>query len=427
MKYSLFLILLLSSCTYFNTFYNAKHFYKQGLAAKNKDTLKIQTSTLELFDKSIQKSAIIVKKHSRSKFVDDALLLMGKSFYEKEEYARARDKFDALDLFYPNSPLKAEASFYRGLCYLGEKNYGMAVVTFNELQESKPHYAENCGYQIGRAYFYQAKYQAVLDHFTEFFTKYSKSKFRTKIWLLMGEASASLKNYTAALNYYNLALKTAKSKVEKNSIKLKIGQSYLLLKEYDAGLEYLKHEIDPEFQLLNAKFLKATGNKTEELKLLKKLSRTRLESEIAAEVFYEMGVLFQEDELLDSAAAYFDSAYAKAPNSTFGEKSIKNKQTINKILEYRAKTEEDPARAQFLLAELYFVNLNDTSRALKEYEKVYNEFPESPLAPKAMYAYAWILDNIFDQDSLAKASYLNLIEKYPNTEYSKVAQKHIGE
>ncbi len=427
MKQLIWLLVLSTSCAYFNTFYNARQFHKQAMTAKDKEKDKIQASTLELFDKSIEKSAIIIKEHPRSRWVDDALFLMGKCYYEKREYVRARDKLDALDLFYPNSPLRPRAAYYRGLCYLEEKNYGLAIVAFSELAEKNAKYQELCRYRLGEIYFLQADYVKSLDFYKDFLGQFPKTRHRAAVWGYMGDAANNLKKHGLALEHYGRALKVAKSKDLRDSFKLKMGRSYLLLQDYTGGLTYLRGETDPEFLLLKTRIFKAAGLKTEQLKLLHELTRDQLGNETAAEVFYEIGRVYQADETYDTALIYFDSAYARAATSPCGENSIKCKQTINKILEYRAKSQDDPARAQFLLAELYFVNLSDTARALVEYEKVYQGFADSPFAPKAMYAYAWITENMLHQDSLARVAYRQLIEKYPDTEYSQAARQRIGE
>ncbi|MEO0226376.1 MAG: tetratricopeptide repeat protein, partial [candidate division WOR-3 bacterium] len=352
-------------------------------------------------------------------------LLMGKAYYQKGEYVRARDKFEALELFYPDSRLRSEGAFYRGLCYIEEKNYGFAVAVFNELAERDSRYKEVCNFKIGLIYFLQQEYSKVIEHYKSFLNYYPRSRYRVEAWSLMGKSAFEMKDYNSALNYYYSALNRVKIREQAKEIKLNIIQCQIAIKDYENGLRSLKDATEPEFLIMKAKILNAAGKKDEQLKLLMSLSKDQLTNELMAEVFCEIGSLYKEKNAYDSALIYFDSAYARSSTSLWGENSIKCKQTINKILEYQALSKEDPARAQFLLAELYFVNLSDTNRALSEYEKVYREYPKSEFAPKAMYAWAWIQEYFLKQDSIAKASYRLLIEKYPNTEYSNAAREKL--
>ena len=83
----------------------------------------------------------------------------------------------------------------------------------------------------------------------------------------------------------------------------------------------------------------------------------------------------------------------------------------------------DPAKEIYASAEDYMLETN-YSRSIDKFWSIYKEYPKSPLAPKALYASAFILeDNLFLLDSAASV-YDTLIAKYPTTPYvKKVSQK----
>jgi len=83
----------------------------------------------------------------------------------------------------------------------------------------------------------------------------------------------------------------------------------------------------------------------------------------------------------------------------------------------------DPAKEIYASAEDYMLE-TDYSRSIDKFWSIYKEYPKSPLAPKALYASAFILeDNLFLLDSAASV-YDTLIAKYPTTLYvKKVSQK----
>ena len=63
----------------------------------------------------------------------------------------------------------------------------------------------------------------------------------------------------------------------------------------------------------------------------------------------------------------------------------------------------------------------NTSRALELYNQIYNDYPESGSAPKALFNVARIyyqMDNI----QLAQATFAQVADYYPNSEYGKLAQ-----
>ena len=66
------ILALLSGCAYFNTFYNAQRYYKEGL--KDEESKK-GTGKAE-FKKSLEKAVIVARDYPDSRWVDDAFFLI---------------------------------------------------------------------------------------------------------------------------------------------------------------------------------------------------------------------------------------------------------------------------------------------------------------------------------------------------------------
>ena len=86
------LVLGTLNCAYYNTFYNAKMNYNDGvklLAGKTPNQAK------DKFDKAIQKSAAEITNYPKSRWVDEAVYLIGMSYYWENDYLRAESQFAA--------------------------------------------------------------------------------------------------------------------------------------------------------------------------------------------------------------------------------------------------------------------------------------------------------------------------------------------
>ncbi|MEX2362799.1 MAG: hypothetical protein WD597_04210, partial [Balneolaceae bacterium] len=106
---------------YYNTFYNAKESYNAGLKknlGQPRDYNPLQpirihekpvNAGVQEFDKAIEKGADVLRKYEDSKWVDDALELIGKSYYFKQEYFSADQKFKELFVTSNNPKLEQEA------------------------------------------------------------------------------------------------------------------------------------------------------------------------------------------------------------------------------------------------------------------------------------------------------------------------------
>jgi len=107
---------------YYNEFHNAEEAFEEGLQSIRQEDRTVDrnrylsifltpaAAASEVFDEVVQKSADVVRKHPNSKWVDDALLLIGKSYFYQKNYAGAAEKCrEVIDLDTERTP---EAQFW---------------------------------------------------------------------------------------------------------------------------------------------------------------------------------------------------------------------------------------------------------------------------------------------------------------------------
>jgi hypothetical protein len=92
---------------------------------------------------------------------------------------------------------------------------------------------------------------------------------------------------------------------------------------------------------------------------------------------------------------------------------------------YRSTLESDTAearpRAAFLLAELYYFQIEKVDSAMMQYESVERGFPKSPYAPKAAFARLWIETHDRSDTLAAGALTDSIVSKYRRTRYAESA------
>ena len=107
--------MLFCSCAYFNTYYNAKKYYKEARKASEKNTSKrITQKELKNYELTIEKCKAVVRKFPDSRYVDDSLLLMAKSYYYMGDYENSKINLEELLRRYPESNLRYEALLWSG-------------------------------------------------------------------------------------------------------------------------------------------------------------------------------------------------------------------------------------------------------------------------------------------------------------------------
>ena len=124
--------LLLSSCAYFNTFYNAEKYFKEADRIRlEKSGKAIPLRAIDNYGKTIQKCRVVLSEFPDSKLVNDAILLMAKAQYYRSEYDEA---ITNLKIIYSqgNSQQIAEAKYWSAVC---KWRKGKTQTAINELQE----------------------------------------------------------------------------------------------------------------------------------------------------------------------------------------------------------------------------------------------------------------------------------------------------
>ncbi|MCK4251445.1 tetratricopeptide repeat protein [candidate division WOR-3 bacterium] len=414
-------IMLAASCAYFNTFYNAQSYYREGMKRVTNDTLKVDS---EYFDKTIEKATAVIVKYPDSRYIDDALLMMGSSYYYKGDYSRALEKLDFLILNYPESKFYDDALYYKGLAYYKQRKLAQATIALKEALLSKQ-YRVRAMVVLCYVYYQDANYASLTEIAKDLQKESLNLKERRWVLRLLGEAQFNQESYGAALELFNELLSLTRVKEAQQVLKLKIAEIYLEMEEYEECQGFLEGERDPEFKNLLADLYVELGD-------IEKAKETYFEvavsgmSNFAAQAFYKLAELYRDADSLEAAIAYYDSSVNRASMNEYGLKSKKMADILRRI-DVLVKETENIDRAQFLLAEIYFVDFNEPERAVIEYQKVYTDFPGSEWAPKALYAQLWITSNVFKDDSLASLFASDLRIKYPGSEYAISAMNFLGE
>ncbi len=126
-------------------------------------------------DKVIEKGSRILVNYPKSKWVDNALLLIGKSYYHKSEALRAERKFQELLDRYPESSLVPEAILWLGKTYVRLEKYETAEGLLDRaieeaVREGEPDIAAAAYFELGKMYLLQdnraeavKKYEQAVD------------------------------------------------------------------------------------------------------------------------------------------------------------------------------------------------------------------------------------------------------------------------
>jgi len=183
-----FITLFLVKCAYFNTFYNAERYYKNAYRETKKNrTDKITGSERSNYQKSVEKSQKLIEYYPDSKYVDDALLLMGKAYYQQHDYLKAERRLIELTENYPNSTLIPEAMLYLAKTHVALELFEQAEDEFKKLSKasiSKELKSETYFY-LGKLYDRRSFFQKSMDAYQEAI-KSASEEFKAEALFALG-------------------------------------------------------------------------------------------------------------------------------------------------------------------------------------------------------------------------------------------------
>jgi tetratricopeptide (TPR) repeat protein len=404
---------------YFNTFYNAKKYYKEGSNSSppNKELLK----------KAIEKCEKVVKYHPNSKYVPEALYIMGKCFLLREEYDFAVTKFKEIIKFYPNHKVAPLAQVELIKTYINNKKY---IEAMNELEKMKIKSKREEFLMLElEIYLENKEYEKVIEIGENLLKQTEKNSVKGEILIKMGESYDSLTQYSNAIKYYEEALNYLEKKF---ILSFKIATLLIKLKQYKIAREKLislrkicpkEKKNDLEMQI--AKTYKGEEDYDMTIKILKNIVNSGISQ-------YEMGIIYEKEfNNLEKALECYQNSLSYTIPHELREKLTKKVEQLKKMKEYKEKLKSDEKKEelpkyQFMLAELYWLEFGKIEESIKEYEKIVKNYPSSPYGIKALYAIGWLYENKINDTGKAVSIYKKIINSYPDTvEYVKKANKRI--
>ncbi len=419
------ILVLFSGCAYFNTFYNAERYYKEGL----KDEESKKGSGKAQFKKSLEKAVIVARDYPDSRWVDDAFFLIAMNYYWMENYEKARSQFEGFLDYFSDSPFAEEANYYYALTLVELKKYSEGRLALQRMFDSK-RFGRGARFRWALAFREEEDWDGARSAFKGFLDRYPRGDLASDARLHLAEIELAGGDTLSAIKTYERYLKRAETSKENFGRFLTLAELHYLEENYVAAHRTLRkvkgqyRDIDERSDLLTAKIELAEGDSSQAEKLLVQIPS----GNSRAEAFFILANLYEIQQRYDLALAYYDTITTRERRSDYASLAEFKKSLLEAHLlepDSTDTTNVDPAEEQFQLAETYFLSLGDFERALEEYAKVIEEYPESEYAPKALYGIVWMKRYRLG-DTLWQADLERLLELYPESKAAKDARELLG-
>lgn len=371
---------------YYNTFYNAEKSYEAGLKKNLAQTreynplqpIRIHPAPVNAgaqdFDKAIQKAADILRRHDDTKWVDDAIYLIGKSYYYRQDYFSADQKFRELYITTDDPEMQFRSSIWQGRVFLDMELHSEGVAFLNEKLND---------------------YEGI----------WSRSD-RAEALALLAQHNAGLENWQPAVLQLTKALPDLNNKGYRERGYFLLGQLYERINEQEAAYRAYE-EVQEHFSEYRVQYL-AQRKRAE---VARKLGR----NDLAFSIFDDM---IRDDKNVEYRSE-LDFELARTEHERQNYRQAED--LYNNVLHNRNSQPpaEIKARAYYGLAEIHRFGYDDFSRAAAYYdsaaqvnvtaERLPDDFEAESLA-ESFGNYARIKSEISLQDSLLSLGRLSQAE-----------------
>ena len=295
--------------SHYNVWWNGNQSIKEGEKTLRQSVQDDYTKTLPVFnygtkenalalnqymDRTIEKDAICIQKHSmrfnnveRVRWIDDAFIDMGKAHFYKQDYVPARRTFDYASTQYRNSPDRFTATLWLAKTYIATKQYEKA----------------------------EAMLQSILvasDNENEKIPRY----VRTNIDLVYADYYIAMGRENEAVRYLRSALITARGKYNKSRAMFILGQIYQHQNDKPRATEQFKnvirkhpsYEMTFEAQINLARCYDADTATI--MKMLNKMLKDSKNTDFKDRIYYAMAGVAMENNNVQDGVKYLRRSVA---------------------------------------------------------------------------------------------------------------------
>jgi TolA-binding protein len=280
-----FFIIFSYHCAYFNTFYNAEQYFKEGKKElENAGDGKISIGVRKKFNSAIEKANKVLADYPDSRWTDNASYIIAMSNYYKMDFSAAKKNFEEYFASYPASELRSQAEIWYGRCLwkLGEKELAL--------------------HQLNRSV-----------------RRVKNPEMKAEIFFAIAELYQSSNVLDSALQYYGQTTKTGRDLPIAAQAQFNIAEIYLLKNQIDLAIDNLKNvskysptnELKDRMQVLLARIYRESGKFDEARELINTKLNNISNENIWGDLEYQLGLLYIAEGDLEAASLRFSQITEK--------------------------------------------------------------------------------------------------------------------
>ncbi len=436
----LLLTALGASCAYFNTLYNARRLYSE--AEERRENEGSERELRDRYGEVVDKCVKVVQDYPDSKWVDDALFLMGKALIRQGETTKGIRKFVEITTNFPESEYVPPSLYWLGMAHMEKGDYNQAITftdrfmdryTDHDLRYEVMFLAGDIKREMQLQDEALALYALVAE-------EASDREVIDDATLRTAELFFEQEEYDKAAAAYGALLRKGISWEERYRISSSLGDCYNRIGKCREALELFDGLLEesvtmkenPPLMLGRASSFLCMDSLDTALGEYTDITKEFPKSKFSAEAYYRIGLIYHDRlDSLSKAQVAFSNVGSEYANSEFANEAIQKSSSLKRLLELEVtrgakESTQQRAKKKFLSAEIQLTRLGEVDLALGNYEAIVDSFPKSSLAPSAAFAVAWIYEIEKQERETAIEKYRRVVDLYPTSMQAVGAVDRIG-
>lgn len=434
------LLLLGAGCVYYNTFYYARKAFNEAESERKSDKRGGGIGRAKgSYQRAIEKSDKVIEKYPGSGWYDDALFVNGVSRFHIGDYTRAEKRLRELLAEFPESQYAKEARVYLAKTKLQLGDIAEAMTLFEKLfDESKQKEVKaEAAFALGEYYYENKIYEKSRNYFQSLIDSLGDDEDRIYAQSYIADGYFNRFQFREALTQYLKILDYNPDSKEKYRAVFRAGECMYFINDIEQGMEYFNQLADDplyydslgQIKLKIAEGYELDGDLLLAEEVYHEIAVENPNTASGAVANYNLGLIYQFDyEDYQQAKKYYDKATNRKASDEIYQDALQRSTDIGKLEDYKKRHILDTsatrqeidsvAATQYLLGELYLLQLDKPDSAYQEFEYIIDNFPESYSAPKALIAMAQIRKQYHDDTLSYDSTLREVLKKYAHSDYA---------
>jgi TolA-binding protein len=439
-------MLSVASCAYYNIFWMAEKDYRQAIKLGGYEFWDphsqppLAGDAKRSVNACIERCGKLLLLYPKSRWADDALLVMGNCFLLKGEHQNALRKYDEILQLYSSSEWVPMAKYMKAYTLIHDGSIQQGTALLREISGDSKHkeIRERAVYLLGRTAQERGDCKQAAESFEAYLADFPKGAKVDNVRLHLADCLLRSGREDEVIEVLD-PLRTRQSQQGFQAV-LRIGEAYRKMGQNDEAIEILaglteqapEDSVKARAKMETAKTMVARGEPGEAVTVLAEAAEiaTANLSELRDEIIYNQGRIYEKD-LRDFDAAVTSYDKIASSKSNYGGMAGKRAEALKDVQRFRRAladtvpdAPEDEALSRFMLGEAYLEELGLRDEALEQFRIVADSLTSTEFAPKAMLRTAVLVEA--DSDSLAEVYLKRVVEMFPGTVHANFARSRLG-